>query len=161
MTHRNNVVQKTEPLTEGDFKAVWLCTLSRMCRVHGDAKVAMWLGISDRHLVNVKAGSLPSADKIWNLMAHDASAHDELDGEYGFKKVPRDAVCSTDPLTLDMIELAAETAADEAIDSPGGRIVTDHELLKKNEARLRLVRGKIDHWLHRIETLRKPSLRVA
>jgi len=153
---RSNVVPKPQPLTEEQFKSTWLQTLARLCRHHGDAQVALWLGVSIRHLSNIKAGSLPTADKIWNLLAHDDSAHDELDGEFGVKNVKRDAVCTSDPLTLDMIALAHETAEAEAPDSPGGAATTDHELLAKDEARLRKIYRALGTWLHRIEEMRKP-----
>src|SRR5688572_10774042 len=101
MTHpSNNVVPDAKPITEEHFRLVWLQSLSRLCRIHGDGQVALWLGVSVRHLRNLKAGdSLPTADKLWNLLAYDASAHDEMDGEYGLRNVDKEAACSTDPLT--------------------------------------------------------------
>lgn len=157
MPQRSNGVPNMQPLTEEAFRNVWLCSLARLCRSHGDSKVAQWLGVSERHLRNVKAGtSVPTADKIWNLLAHDPTAHDEMDGEFNARKVPKDAVCSTDPLTLDMIALAHETARDEAEDSPGGEATTDRELLNKDERRLRKIHRTVGHWLDRIEKLRRP-----
>lgn len=161
MTHRSNVVQRREPLTEEQFRNTWLTTLGRLCRLHGDSQVAHWLGVSERHLRNIKSGaSMPTADKIWNLLAYDDSAHDELDGEFGHKNVPKDAVCTADPLTLDMIALAHETARDEADDSPGGPSVTDGELRQKDEARLRKVHRVLTHWLDRIERINRPTIRA-
>lgn len=151
----NSVLPKVEPLTEDQFRANWLVTLSRLCREHGDGKVALWLGVTERHLRNLKGGtSMPSADKIWNLLAFDQSAHDELDGAYGARNVPTDAVCTTDPLTLDMIALSLEVAEHEAPNSHGGVAVTDHEVRQKNEARLRKVYGVIGTWLSRIDEMR-------
>lgn len=160
MPQRNNVVRKIAPLTEEQFRASWLQALNRLCRLHGDATVAMWLGVSVRHLANIKGGSLPTADKMWNLLAHDRSAHDEMDREFGLKNIDDDAVCTTDPLTLDLIALAHETAEAEAPDSPGGPATTDHELLDKDEARLRRVHRIIGTWLHRIEQMRGPRLNL-
>jgi hypothetical protein len=154
---RSNVVPRVKPLTEQQFRSKWLRSLSRLCDQHGDDQVALWLGVGERHLRNLKGGvSLPSPDKIWNLLAFDDSAHDELDGAYDLKNVNKDAACSVDPLTLDMIALAHETAEAEAPDSPGGIITTDHELLAKDEARLRKVYRTLGDWLHRIEGLRRP-----
>lgn len=149
------VLPKAEPLTEDDFRKNWLCVLSRLCREHGDSKVALWLGVSERHLRNVKTGSsLPSADKIWNLLAYDKSAHDELDGAYGVKNVSSDAICTSDPMTLDMIAVAHEVAEHESPLSDGGAATTIHELVKKDEARLRRVHRVIGTWLHRLDDLR-------
>jgi hypothetical protein len=152
---------RPQPLTEEQFGATLRIMLNRMIRQHGEATVAMWLGVSVRHLgTNVLRGSsLPSADKIWNLLAYDASAHDELDSEYGLKNVHQDAFCSSDPLTRDMIALAHETAEDEAPDSPGGLRLTDQELLHKDEARLRRVYQRLGTWLDRIQQLRRPNVR--
>lgn len=161
MVQSNNVVPRVKPLTEEQFRSKWQRALSRLCDEHGEGQVALWLGVTVRHLgTNVLRGtSLPSPDKVWNLLAYDPSAHDELDGAYDLKNVTSDAVCTSDPLTLDMIALAHETAADEAEDSPGGPKTTDHELLKKDEARLRKVHRVIGTWLHRIERLKAPALR--
>jgi hypothetical protein len=145
--------------TETEFRDTWLVTLARLCREHGDGQVAMWLGVSERHLRNIKAGdSMPAPFRLWNLLALDPSAHDELDALFDLKNVAKDAVCSSDPLTLDMIALAHETAQDESPDSPGGKVVTDHELLGKDEARLRKVYRTIGGWLNRLEEMRRPRV---
>lgn len=160
MPHRSNVVPRVQPLTEDQFRAKWLCALSRLCAEYDDAQVALWLGVSVRHLRNLKSGaSLPSPDKIWNLLAYDDSAHDEMDRAYQLKNVHADSFCSTDPLTLDMIALAHETAEHESPESHGGTATTDHELLKKDHQRLARVYRRLGTWLHRIEALRSPSLR--
>ncbi len=151
----NNVLPKASALTETDFRSTWLVTLARLCRTHGDSRVAMWLGVTERHLRNIKGGtSLPSADKLWNLLAFDQSAHDELDAAYGVKNVAADSVCTSDPMTIDMISVAQEVAVSEAPDSPGGKSITDHELLNKNEARLRRVHRTVGGWLDRLDRMR-------
>lgn len=155
MSNRPNVVPHLEPLTETQFRDQWLITLSRLCATHGDDKVAMWLGVSVRHLGNLKAGrSLPTADKIWGLLARDASAHDEMNSAYGMKLVTSESVCTTDPLTLDMIAVAHEVAEHERHDSHGGQTTTDHELRQKDEARLRRVHRVLGSWIYRIDKIR-------
>lgn len=156
MPHRN-IVPPVQPATETQFRNAWLCALSRLCAKHGDDMVAQWLGISERHLRNVRSGSsLPSADKLWGLLAYDASAHDEMDGLYGLRHVPIDALCSTDPLTRDLIALANEVAQSEDPNSPGGVAVTDHELLEKDEHRMRRIHNTLGVWLDRISGMRRP-----
>lgn len=153
--HRNNVVPLVRPLTEEEFRQNWLCVVARLCKVHGDAQVALWLGVSVRHLRNVKAGtSVPTADKIWNLLAYDSSAHDELDSAFKVKNVAMDAVCTNDPLTLDMIAVAHEVAEHENPNSHGGVATTDHELRLKDEARLRRVHRVLGGWLSRLDGIR-------
>jgi hypothetical protein len=162
MTHCSiNVVPRVQPLTEDQFRLKWQRALARLCDEHGEAQVALWMGVSIRHLgTNVLRGtSLPSPDKIWNLLAYDASAHDEIDKAFGLKNVLSGAVCTSDPLTLDMIALAHETANHESETSHGGPATTDHELLSKDEGRLRKIHRTLGTWLHRIEALRSPSIR--
>jgi hypothetical protein len=150
-----HVVPNSTPLTEEQFLGNWLVTLARLCRDHGDAQVAMWLGVSTRHLRNLKGGaSLPTADKIWNLLAHDRTAHDELDSAFGLKNVSHASVCTTDPLTCDIIAVAHEVAEHEHPGSHGGPTTTDHELLQKNEPRLRRVHQALGSWLERIDSIR-------
>lgn len=153
--HADGVVPLPQPLTEDQFRGRWLVTLSRLCGNHGDDRVALWLGVSVRHLRNLKGGaSLPTADKIWNLLAYDASSHDELDKAFGCKNVPDGSVCTTDPLTLDMIAVAHEVAEHERHDSHGGVTTTDHEIRQKDEARLRRVHRTLGHWLDRLDAIR-------
>jgi len=153
---QRNIVPHMQPLTEEQFRSKWLRALSRLCDQHTDGQVALWLGISERHLRNLKSGtSIPTADKIWNLLAYDGSAHDELDKAYGLRNVQHDATCSTDPLTRDMIAVANETAQHEDPNSPGGVVTTDHELLAKDEHRLRRCYRTLGTWLTRIEEMRR------
>lgn len=149
------VVPGMQPLTEQEFRNNWLMTLARLCRTHGDDKVAMWLGVSERHLRNLKSGaSMPTADKIFNLLVQDRSSLDELLSGYRLKSVPQESVCTADPLTVNIIAVAHEVAKSESPDSPGGFTVTDHELLAKDEQRLRRVARTLNHWVDRLERLR-------
>lgn len=156
MMQRSNVVPKAVPLTEEQFKATFLQTLNRLIRNHGEATVAMWLGVSVRHMGNIQKGSLPSADKIWNLLAHDESAHDEMDGEFGHRNVPKESVCSSDPLTLALITVARDVAAAEAPDSEGGVGVVDAEIRQMDENLLRKINRVTGTWIHRLEAMRRP-----
>ncbi len=156
---RDTVVPTRKPASETTFRNAWLQSLARLCAKHGEDQVALWLGISERHLRNVRSGaSLPSADKLWNLLAHDDSAHDEMDALFGLRHVPVDALCSTDPLTRDLIALANEVAHSEDPASPGGVAVTDHELLAKDEHRMRRVYNTLGVWLDRISNMRRPRV---
>lgn len=158
MTQRaSNGVPVEMPVTETQFRNAWLQSLARLCAKHGDDRVASLLGITERHLRNVRSGtSLPSADKLWALLRYDATAHDEMNALYGLRHVPLDALCSTDPLTRDLIALANEVAQSEDPASPGGMAVTDHELLEKDEHRMRRIHNTLGVWLDRISGMRRP-----
>lgn len=155
---RDTVVQKIEPLTEDCFHAVFLQALSRMIATHGEGRVALWLGVSSRQLRYIKGGALPTADKIWNLLAHDESAHDEIDRKYGARKVPTSAVCSTDPIAVRMAALLTRAIEAELPDSPGGQEVVLSEILKMDEATMRAVHRRLGGWIDRIDEHRKPSI---
>lgn len=153
----DNGVPADTAVTETDFRNAWLQSLARLCAKHREDRVAHWLGISERHLRNVRSGmSLPSADKLHGLLRFDQSAHDEMNALYGLRHVPVDALCSTDPLTRDLIALANEVAQSEDPTSPGGITVTDHELLEKDEHRMRRVYNTLGVWLERISNMRRP-----
>lgn len=156
----NTVVPKIEPLAEDHFHAIFLQALSRLITAHGEGKVALWLGVSVRQLRNIKAGSLPTADKIWNLLAHDRSAHDEIDRQYGARKVPSNAICSTDPVSADMAALLTKAIEAEDPESPGGRDVTLHEIISMPERVMRDVHRTIGGWIERLEDARGPALKV-
>jgi len=148
---RDIVVPKVEPLTADEFHSTFSIALHRMMRTHGRGRVALWLGVSDRQLRNIEAGSLPTADKIWNLLAYDQSAHDELDAEFGLRNVEPDMDGSAEAIAIDLIGLAHETAIHEADPS-----ASDHKLLTKDENRLRRVARWIGGRLNRIREIRRP-----
>lgn len=157
---RNAVVPKLGPLTEDDFHASFMQALSRLTRQHGEARLALWLGVSVRQLGNIRRGSLPTADKIWNLLAHDTSAHDEMDREFGHRKVPVDALCTSDPVAAKMAALLTKAIEAECPNSPGGVVVTLHEILGMDEAILRDVHRRLGGWIDQIGEARRPALRT-
>lgn len=125
---RGSVVPKIKPLTEERFHAIFLRSLGRLIAEHGEGEVALWLGVSTRQLRNIKAGSLPTADKIWNLLAHDLTAHDELDRQFGVRNTPLDISDIVDALPSTTAAVHKLCVARSA-DSPGGDRITHTELL--------------------------------
>lgn len=123
------VVPKVEPLTEAEFHAAMMDDLSRLVRKHGKGKVCLWLGISERQYGNLANGSFPAVHRLHNLLAHDPTAHDAIDREFNRRGVPRDAVCSTDPISAKLASLLSRIVAAEAADSDGGPAVTLAELV--------------------------------
>lgn len=159
MTLHNTVVPKKEPLTEEEFGATMRMMLNRLIREHTKPQVALWLGVTVRHLSgNILGGSaLPSPDKLWNLLLKDETAHDELDAEFGFVTLRRQEDDSTaEPMTVTMIGLAKETAEAEAGHSAAGMSVTDGELRKMDEATIRKVHRTTGAWIARLDAMRRP-----
>lgn len=156
----SNVVPQIRPLTEEKFHAAFLQSLSRLIGRHGEGEVALWLGVCRKQLRNIKGGALPTADKIWNLLAHDPTAHDEIDRKYGARKVPHNAVCSSDPVAARMAAVLTKAIEAESPGSDGGPIVTLKEIRLMDEEAMRLVHRTLGGWLGRLEAEREaPVLR--
>ncbi len=148
------VVQQKQPLTEEEFHNAMMVALTRLYQKHGKAKVADWLGVSVRQLANIAAGSLPAPHRLHNLLTHDDSALDAIDREYGVRRVPRDAVCSSDPVSTKLAMLLTRTIDIEHPDSEGGVDATLSELLNLPDDILRAVAQKTSGWVERIDAHR-------
>ena len=157
----NTVVPKPRALDEDEFHSTFLVQLARLSKVHTPAKVAQALGYtSKRQLTNLAGGSLPGLLAYYNLLALDSSAHDEIDREYGHRKVPVDALCTSDPVAAKMAALLTKAIEAECPDSPGGVSVTLHEILGMDETILRDVHRRLGGWIDQIDEARKPPLRA-
>lgn len=148
------VVLEKQPLTEDEFHNAMMVALSRMYQKHGKPKVADWLGVSVRQLANIAGGSLPAPHRLHNLMIHDPDALDAIDREYGLRRVPRNSVCSSDPVSTKLAMLLTGTIDIEHPDSEGGTDATLSELLMLPEDVLRSVSHKLNGWVERIDAHR-------
>jgi hypothetical protein len=149
------------PLTEDQFHAAFLQSLARLCGIYGDGQVAVWLGVCRKQLKNIKGGSLPTADKIWNLLAYDASAHDEIDRKFGSRNVPHDAVCSSDPVAARLSRVLTAAIEAESPESHGGSVVTLKEIRAMDEDAMRAVHRTLAGWIDRLDNEREaPALRA-
>lgn len=156
----NTVVPKARPLDEDEFHSTFLVLLARINKAHGAAKVAQALGYTTkRQLTNLASGSLPSLLGYYNLLVLDQSAHDELDREYGARKVPVSALCTSDPVAAKMAALLTRAIEAESPDSPGGTAVILQEILRMDEAILRDVHRRLGGWIDQIDEARKPRIR--
>lgn len=157
----NSVVPKREPLTEEEFHNAMMVALTRLYQKHGKARVAEWLGVSVRQLANIAAGSLPAPHRLQNLVIHDPDALDPIDREYGIRRVPRDAVCSSDPVSTKLAMLLTRTIDIEHPASDGGTDATLAELLDLPDDVLRAVAHKFNGWVARIDAHRHGKPKVA
>lgn len=156
---RDTVVRNITALDEDEFHGHFMAMLGRLIRDHGAAKVAQALGYSTkRQLANLTSGSLPTLRGYYNLLTLEETAHDEVDKAYHQKKVPEDAVCTSDPLTLSLITLARDVAEAEAPGSPGGHIVTDCELRGMDESLIRKLNRVTRGWMERLDEMRRPRV---
>lgn len=157
----NSVVPQRDPLTEEEFHNAMMAALTRLYQKHGKPRVAEWLGVSVRQLANIAAGSLPAPHRLHNLILRDAGALDAIDREYGVRRVPRNAVCSSDPVSTKLAMLLTGTIDIEHPDSDGGTDATLRELLELPEEVLRSVSHKLNGWVERIDAHRHGKPKVA
>lgn len=85
---RNTVVPQIAPVDEEKFRHAFKRLLHRLAAAHGDARLALALGVSERQLRNIFAGSIPGVHGVWNLLALDPTALDEIADLYGMRVTP-------------------------------------------------------------------------
>lgn len=150
---RNSVVREIRPLDEDEFHAAFMVMLSGLNRAHSPAKVAQALGYTTkRQLANLANGSLPNLRAFYNLLTLDTKAHDAVDADYGLRKVPRDALCTSDAAAAP----ALVAALHKVIEAEADGEKTHTELLGM-ENELREAGKAIEHLLARIADIRKPK----
>lgn len=159
-----SVVQNLPAPDEAEFHAAMTEAIGRMIGRFGKPKVAATMHVSIRQLDNILAGAFPRPDRLRNLTTLDADALDPIDRLYGDRRVPRDAMCSTDPVSTKLAMLLTRTIEIEKDDSPGGADATLGELLTVDEFTLRAAATKLAGWVERIDAYRAgeaPRLRTA
>lgn len=160
----NTVVPKIEPLDEEQFHDAMMLAIAGQVAKRGKAKVAGALGVTVRQLSNLGNGSFPRVDRIYNLRTLDPDALDPIDRKQGVRSVPRDAICSTDPVSTKLARLLTRTIDAERPDSPGGPAVTLREVMGLDEDDLRAAARSLVAWVEMIDAYRAgeaPRLRVA
>jgi hypothetical protein len=163
-----SVVPNPDPVDEIQFHNAVMECVSRQVSRHGQGKVAQVMGLSVRQLSNLGAGSMPRADRLANLRALDRDALDPIHRLYGERAVPRDSVCTGDPISSKMAALLAKTIEMECPNSDGGTSATLAELLSlcgsaEDEAALRKIARALAGWLEAVDTYRcgaRPNLRA-
>lgn len=160
----NTVLPKKRKLGEDEFHDLAVKVVSDAVANHGRETVAQTMDISTRQLGNIMGGSTPAAFRLYNLRALDPDALDPIDRRYGCRSVPRDAVCSSDPVSSKLARLLAHSIEIERPDGDGGESATLRELLTLPEAELRAAASTLAGWVERIDAYRDgaaPKLRVA
>jgi len=168
MLQRTTVVPNPQPLDEAQFHSAMTECISRQVTLHGHAKVAQTMALSIKQLSNVMAGAFPRPDRLANLRSLDRDALDPLHRAYGERTVPREAVCSSDPISAKMAALLAKTIEMECPSSDGGHHATLAEILglcgcPEDEAALRKIVRVCAGWLEMVDAYRtgaRPNLRA-
>lgn len=160
---RSSVVRNPSALDEEKFHAVVMEAISRAISKTSRARVAQVMEISTRQLENIGKGAMPNARSLANLRALGPDLLDPIHREYGERSVPRDAVCSTDPISSKLAALLAKTIEMERPDSDGGAASTLAELLSlgEDERLLRQCARTFAGWVEMIDAYRagqKPRL---
>ncbi len=168
MLQSTTVLPNPAPLDEAQFHASMIECISRQVARHGQARVAQTMCLSIKQLSNVMAGAFPRADRLANLRSLDGDALDPLHRAYGERAVPRDSVCSSDPISSKMAALLAKTIEMERPGSDGGEQATLGEILSlcacpEDEAALRQIVRVAAGWLEMVDGYRhgpRPNLRA-
>lgn len=160
---QNTVVQNPSALDEEKFHAAVLEVLGGAFKLHGRSKVAQAMELSTRQLDNIAKGSMPNARSLANLRSLGPELLDPIHREYGERSVPRDAVCSTDPISSKLARLLSKTIEMERPDSEAGEAAGLAELLAlgEDERLLRQCARVFSGWLEQIDAYRagqKPRL---
>lgn len=157
----NTVVHKNAAFGEDHFHDLAVSCISELIAKHGREAVAKCMGISTRQLANIMAGSSPAPHRLFNLRQLDPLALDKIDRAQGLRAVPRDATCSSDPVSAKLALLLANAIEAERDESDGGAAVTLREILDMPEAELRSAASKLAGWVERIDAYRSPLSEVA
>lgn len=164
----DTVLPNNQPIDEVRFHAAMMECVSRQVSQHGPGKVAQIMGLSIRQLGNLGNGSFPRADRLANLRALDRDALDPIHRLYGERAVPRQAVCTSDPISAKMALLLSRTIEIERPESDGGEKATLGEILglcasAEDEAALRKIARVCAGWLEMVDAYRageRPNLRA-
>lgn len=157
----NTVVPQTMQFSEDQFHDLAVSCISEQITKHGRETVAKCMGISIRQLGNILGGSTPAAHRLYSLRALDPLALDKIDRHQDLRAVPRDATCSSDPVSAKLALLLAHAIEAEREESEGGKAVMLSELLAMPEAELRSATAKLCNWVERIDAYRNPPKAAA
>jgi hypothetical protein len=92
----NPVVPKRHDVSEPQFHNLIVAGLARVAAKIGRGNLADRMGRTTRALDKVFAGSTPDAKAMFDALAADPTALDELAAAYGFQLVPLNRDCETD-----------------------------------------------------------------
>lgn len=156
MTQRSNVVPSVSDVTEDQFHGAMIAGLGRAEVSVGSRKaLAYTMDVSPKQLGNIFAGAAPHPKRLWDALAVEPTALDDIARLYGKRMVDQEAVCDTDDASLLIARLLVKLQEAEHPDSPGGRNVTHSELLGM-EGLIRQLHGATGNWLNQIEGIRRP-----
>ena len=159
----NTVVPKIPKLSEDQFHDLAVKEVSSAIADHGREAVASAMDISTRQLGNIMGGATPAAFRLFNLRTLNPEALDAIDRRQGRRSVPRDAVCSSDPVSAKLARLLAHAIEIEHPESDGGHADTLAEILSLPETELRAAASKLAGWVERIDAYRAgeaPKMKV-
>lgn len=100
MPHRTNVCPR-EPLTKDKFQRALAQAWGRVWPKLGKGVMADCMGLNDPKTIDraVTASNLPEAHTIFNSLAADVTALDEVLAAYGFRLAPLHATAANDMVT--------------------------------------------------------------
>lgn len=152
-----NVLPKKQDIPEADFHRAKLAGLERAEKAVGGEKVlADVMRLTRRQLGNIKRGGSTHPQRIWDALAADRTALDDIAALYDVQVVARNAEALDKPATLSLAQLLTEIAKAESPDSDGGTRKTHRELIGM-ETLIREVHALTAGWIEQINAHRAPT----
>lgn len=153
---KGSVLPAVHDVTEAEFQAAMMLGLSRAERALGGQRaLAAVMDLSTKQVGNIINGrSSTDPKRLFDVHQASPGALDDLADLYGFRVVPKDAVCTTDKGKSSITVVGLLTKLMEA--EADGTI--DHTELLGMEDELRAVRAIVDRKLAAIADLRRPRV---
>lgn len=146
-----NVVLSITDISEEEFHSLMVLGLVRVERALGGRRqLAAAMDLSTKQVGNIMRAGSTDPKRLFDIWREGSL--DDIGDRYGFRVVPKDAICTTDngKCSLTVVSLLSKLMDAEADG------VIDHNELLAMESELRAVRSVVDRKLQRIADLRRP-----
>lgn len=146
------VVPIVSDITDAEFHALMVLGLNRAEQHLGTRRaLAMVLDLSTKQTGNLFKGASTDPKRLFDVLLACPTALDDIADRYGFRIVPKDAVCSTDARPSSaLVDLLAKVIAADGTPR-------DHRALLGMEPEIRAVSTILTGWLDDIAQLRRPT----
>lgn len=146
------VVPAFKPVAELEFHELVVAGLNRAARKIGRGALADKLDMTPKGLGKIFAGSTPHAKRLFDALAVDPAALDDIADRYGVRLVPKGSICDTDEKAAPSLVAALHKVIEGESD---GQI--DHQELLGMERELIEAERTVQRLRARIADIRRPT----